>query len=69
MVIKETGLIRIEQPKSRNSLSFPFTVKMDWEHMRIEDVALEENEGMGAIDESKEKKKRRDNVPNLAADI
>lgn len=63
--VKELGLVKIEQPKSRNSLSFPFTVKMDWEHMRIEDVALEDS-GMGTIREEQTEKKKRRDVINLA---
>jgi replicative DNA helicase len=67
---KETGMTKIEQPKSRNSLAFPFTVKMLYEYMRVDDVALEDS-GMGAIEEKKEdvKKKRRDVVNLATADI
>ena len=70
---KETGITKIEQPKSRNSLAFPFTVKMVYEYMRVEDVAMEDS-GMGAINDDspkgdREKRKRREGVVNLAADI
>jgi replicative DNA helicase len=65
---KETGTTRIEQPKSRNSQAFPFTVKILYEYMRVEDVALEDNSGLGEVKPEQGKKKRTD-IPNLASDI
>ena len=35
---KEVGRIRIEQPKARNSKSFPFELGFHWSHMRIVDA-------------------------------
>ena len=35
---KEVGRIRIEQPKARNSRSFPFEIGFHWAHMRVVDV-------------------------------
>lgn len=69
---KETGVTRIEQPKSRNSLAFPFNIKINYALMRIEDLPQEES--LGSIDgedpDSRRKKKRRDDIPNLAeADV
>lgn len=46
---KEVGRITIEQPKSRNSRSFPFDVGFDWGHMRVVDV--EAVDGVGDIPE------------------
>jgi replicative DNA helicase len=69
---KELGVMKIEQPKSRNSLAFPFSVKMEYEFMRVEDVALDEGDsGLSEVKEQSERKKqRREDVPNLAtADI
>ena len=66
---KELGIMKIEQPKSRNSMAFPFSVKMDYEHMRIEDVELEDDNGLSEVKEE-QRKKRREDIPNLAsADI
>ena len=63
---KADGIIRVEQPKSRNSLSFPFSVKMDWEHMRVEDIPFEDNSGLSEVKEE-QRKKRKDNIPNLVS--
>ena len=35
---KEIGRVRVEQPKSRNSRSFPFEIGMQWAQMRVVDV-------------------------------
>lgn len=92
---KETGIMRIEQPKSRNSESYPFSIKIDYEHMRIEDIDQNYDSGLGAVEDrtddtdgksnkatkskrgitvtseraSAAKRKRKDDIPNLAADI
>jgi replicative DNA helicase len=57
---KADGIIRIEQPKSRNSQSFPFTVKMDYEFMRVTDVS--QNESLGPVTNDSKKEP----IPNLA---
>lgn len=46
---KETGIIRIEQPKSRNSRAFPFFVRMVYEFMRVENL---DQEQFGGLDSS-----------------
>lgn len=75
---KETGETLIEQPKSRNSLSFPFRVKIVYQYMRVEDLPQDDNNLGPAEDEGKpgkkspdysdktQKVKKRRNVPNLA---
>jgi replicative DNA helicase len=45
---KESGLTRIEQPKSRNSLAFPFMIKLEYEFMRISDAP--QDDALGSID-------------------
>jgi len=86
---KETGVMRIEQPKSRNSMSYPFSVRIDYEHMRVEDIDQDYDPGLGKVedtdkvtkskrgikvsgrdhDKSDRPRKRKDDIPNLAADI
>jgi len=79
---KESGIITVEQPKSRNSQAFPFQVKMDYEFMRIGDAP--QDESLGSVDESPPptpkrgekltdeqqqaalRKKKKRSVPNLA---
>jgi replicative DNA helicase len=61
---KETGITKVEQPKSRNSLSFPFTVKIDYATMRVLDAPMDDN--LGAIESSNKKDKA---LPNLAVDV
>lgn len=39
---KETGIMKIEQPKSRNSLSFPFLLKILYNVMRVEDIPIDD---------------------------
>ena len=36
---KPIGRIKVEQPKARNSKSFPFEVGFDWAHMDVVDVS------------------------------
>lgn len=55
---KETGITKIEQPKSRNSLSFPFEVQFDYATMRVLSVNMDERQNLGALKEEK--------LPNLA---
>lgn len=35
---KEVGRLKIEQPKARNSKSYPFEIGMNWGHMKVVDV-------------------------------
>jgi hypothetical protein len=46
---KEIGRIRIEQPKARNSRSFPFEVGINWGHMKI--VEVDSSDGIGDVPE------------------
>lgn len=74
---KETGLTKIDQPKSRNSKSFPFWVRIVYHLMRVEDAP--QDDSLGADPDEKEtvntgKRKRRerdrdrdDDLPNLAS--
>lgn len=55
---KETGITKIDQPKSRNSLSFPFFIKIDYATMRIEDVEMDDT--LGDTNPSDDKGKDRD---------
>jgi replicative DNA helicase len=58
---KETGIMRVEQPKARNSMAFPFLIKMDWQYMRIESVAQEDSLGpMEAEDDKSNRTKHAD---------
>lgn len=71
---KETGVTKIEQPKSRNSLAFPFYVKIDYAKMQIHSMdmsAADEDSSLGSLDVSAKdgKKKRKDNLQNLASDV
>ena len=54
---KETGIMRVEQPKARNSLAFPFLIKMDWQYMRIEEVA--QDEALGQIEDEDDVRKSK----------
>ena len=69
---KETGITKIEQPKSRNSLSFPFTVKIAYEYMRVEEAS--QDDALGAMEEKPKSKsdkvpvKKKRKVPNLAVE-
>ncbi len=69
---KETGITKIEQPKSRNSLSFPFLVNIRYSRMRVEKVNMDDaSDSLGSLKEGKEgkKKKRSKELPNLASDV
>lgn len=54
---KELGLLKVEQIKSRNQVAFPFTVRMDYPHSRVESV--DDGDAMTITHESR---------PNLSAD-
>lgn len=61
---KETGITKVEQPKSRNSLAFPFMIRIDYATMRVYSVDQSEsdsNSGLAAV--------KRKEIPNLAADV
>jgi replicative DNA helicase len=64
---KETGVTKIEQPKSRNSLSFPFYVRIDYAKMQIHsmDMSSADDSSLGEV---KSKKKGKE-LPNLASDV
>lgn len=72
---KETGITKIEQPKSRNSLAFPFTVKMIYEYMSVESAP--QDDALGVVDAKADPKKTSDlgavkkkrKVPNLAMEM
>jgi replicative DNA helicase len=81
---KETGIMTVEQPKSRNSMSYPFKIKIVYEFMRVEDVDDSEfGPGPGVEDPGTTttstsrtgkrvkvtSKRASKDVPNLAADI
>lgn len=69
---KESGVTKIDQPKSRNSMAFPFYVKFDYAKMQITSMdmnAADDNDSLGSINVSGKKKKRKDDMPNLAADV
>jgi replicative DNA helicase len=55
---RDVGRIRIEQPKARNSRSFPFEVGFEWAAMRIVDIDASEEVGDVATP-----------MKNLAADV
>lgn len=61
---KETGVTKIEQPKSRNSMAFPFYVKINYSCMQIDSMEMgQENPNLGSVG------KKKDAMPNLAADV
>lgn len=71
---KESGVTKIEQPKSRNSLSFPFYVKIDYAKMQVHSMDLSDAEtsSLGDIGEKRETKdssKKKKRLQNLAADV
>lgn len=71
---KEGGLLRFEQPKSRNSESFPFSIRADYKRMRMWDAEIDDTMAETVQDgssdkEEKKKKKRKDDLPNLAVDV
>ena len=61
---KESGLVRIEQIKSRNSQPFPFSLRFKWNRMQVESVD-DSAESEGVIDPPMDEK----DLVNLAADI
>jgi len=75
---KESGIIRVEQPKSRNSQAFPFLIKIDYEKMRIEDIAQDYDSNLATPAEEEEsttttrggkKIKVKSKIVNYAADV
>lgn len=66
---KETGVTKIEQPKSRNSLAFPFYVKIDYAKMQIHSMDLNAADADSSLGAVEGKKKKKDKLENLAADI
>jgi len=62
--IKNDGwVVKVEQPKSRNSLSFPFLMRIDGSKMRVYGVGMQETESLAKVKKGKE-------LPNLAtADV
>lgn len=66
---KETGITPIEQPKSRNSQSYPFTVRIDYATMRVYDVSQTDVAALGTIEGEGKKSKDVSKVPNLASDL
>lgn len=64
---KETGVTKIEQPKSRNSMSFPFYVRIDYAKMQVHsmDINAADDSSLGEV---KSKKKGKE-LPNLASDV
>lgn len=76
---KETGITVVEQPKSRNSMAFPFTIKMNYAQMRLETAPQQEDlgndtslaptgKGKKETDEQRASRvrKKREGMPNLA---
>lgn len=55
--IKETGIMKVEQIKSRNSMAFPFTLKQVQEFMDIESAP--QSDALGPVNDTKA-------LPNLA---
>jgi hypothetical protein len=67
---KETGIMEIDQPKSRNSRRFKFKVKMNYAQMRVESAPDEESLApVTDAGKGKDVKPKRKNLPNMAADI
>lgn len=66
---KDTGVTKIEQPKSRNSMSFPFYVRIDYAKMQIHSMDMDaaEDVALGVVG-GKSKKKDKE-LKNLAADV
>lgn len=62
---KAEGITKIEQPKSRNSLAFPFTIKIAYEFMRLEEAA--QDDALGAMDDKpKDEPRKKRKIVNLA---
>ncbi len=70
---KESGVTKIEQPKSRNSLSFPFYVKIDYAKMQITSMSMDQADDSSLGDpergERSEKEGKKKKLKNLASDI
>lgn len=62
---KDSGIMKIEQPKSRNALAFPFLLHFDYSKMRVKDVPQD------MLDETEvaTPKKKQKPEKNLASDI
>lgn len=60
---KESGIVRIEQIKSRNSQPFPFSLKFNWNRMQVESIDNSVEAGDPAPVDNKE------HQVNLASDI
>lgn len=63
---KETGITKVEQPKSRNSLSFPFMIRIDYSRMRVYSVDQSETSDSSLASIKKGKNKE---LANLASDV
>jgi len=62
---KESGLTKIEQPKSRNSLAFPFTIKLEYEFMRVSEAP--QDDALGSIEKRDDNPSRpKKKLKNLA---
>jgi replicative DNA helicase len=70
---KELGLLKIEQIKSRNQIAYPFTVRMDYAHSRVESVDEnsdtihlnhESRPNLGADEEESETPRKKRNSVN-----
>lgn len=76
---KQTGIMTIEQPKSRFSMSYPFRIKIVYEFMRIEDVDESEfnqpqEQSTGEVEHKRHKGKsaldgKEKQMTNLIADV
>jgi replicative DNA helicase len=63
---KDVGRIRVEQPKSRNSRSFPFDIGIHWSHMNV--VPVENQSDVADVAEpgkDKDKQKPRRNLADV----
>jgi hypothetical protein len=56
---KETGIIHVTTPKSRNMTPINFEMKMDWEYTRMRDLTEEEMNNMGSYDDDDDEGKPR----------
>lgn len=68
------GLIKVEQPKSRNSESFPFYLRINYKRMQVRDVKMDDTTAQEEISSSSDKekadkKRKKEKLPNLAVDI
>lgn len=62
---KENGVatVKVEQQKSRNSMAFPFMLRILYNLMRVEDAEIEDDSTLGTV------KTKGKQLPNLAADV